>query len=108
MEIGSIVETVADFEDLRRIWGFAYPKKGEVLTVASITRHPSTLPRRQGIVLLTFEETPNLVGLSDKTINGDVNFLELLLPEDIQKLLKEPIKRKINNGNKQQTCKESS
>ena len=40
MEIGSIVETVGNFETERKNWGLPYPKTGDVITVMAITKHP--------------------------------------------------------------------
>lgn len=95
MKIGSIVETVGDFEDVRREWGLPYPKKGDVLTVSSITEHPHISVRKKGIVLLNFEEIPNLIGVCDKKVNGSPNFIELSLPNDIEELLKAPLEHKM-------------
>ena len=91
MKIGSIVHTVADFEELRVQWGFPYPKKGDVLTVSSIAKHPNNDVDKAGVVLLNFEELPSLVGVCDKKIDGKPNFLELILPGDIEEILKAPI-----------------
>lgn len=91
MEIGSIVETVADFESERRYWGLPYPKKGRVLTVSSISKHPVEDVSRLGIVLLTFEEIPNLKQICDKKVNGEPNFIELILPDDILEIFEQPV-----------------
>ncbi len=91
MQVGSIVETVGDFETVRIQWGLPYPKKGDVLTVMAITKHPNRDVSKKGIVLLHFEEIPNLTGVCDKTINDKPNFVELLLPDDIEELLKYPL-----------------
>ena len=91
MKVGSLVETVADFENLRREWGLPYPKKGDVLTVMAITKHPNNFVSRKGIVLLHFEEIPNLHGVCDKQVTGKPNFLELQLPDDIEELLRAPL-----------------
>lgn len=91
MKVGSIVETVADFEMERIEWGLQYPKKGDVLTVSSITKHPNKQVSGKGIVLLNFEELPMLPGLCDKTIRGKDNFIELLLPDDIEEIIKNGI-----------------
>lgn len=96
MQIGSIVVTTGDFEKVRFEWGLPYPKKGDVLTVCSITKHPNSHCNKKGIVLLKFDEIPSLVGVCDKTINGDPNFIELPLPDDIEELLKIPEKYTIN------------
>lgn len=96
MQIGSIVETVGDFEDIRREWGLPYPKKGDVLTVMAITKHPNSNVSKKGIVLLHFEEIPNLTGICDKQINGKPNFVELLLPDDIEELLKTPLEHEYS------------
>jgi hypothetical protein len=91
MRVGSIVETVADFEQLRRVWNLPYPKKGDVLTVSAITRHPNPEVNKRGIVFLHFEELPGLTGLCNKTIYNKPNFLELTLPDEIMELLEQPI-----------------
>jgi hypothetical protein len=87
MQIGSIVETVGDFEDLRGVWGLPYPKKGDVLTVAGIDKHLNPKLRQKGVALLRFEEILNLMGVCDKRIDGRANFVELQLPEEIEELL---------------------
>ncbi len=87
MQIGSIVETVGNFEKIRRMWGFPYPKRGDVLTVCSIIPHSNTDVRKRGIVLLHFEELPDVPGMCDKDINGKPNFIELKLPEFIAEVL---------------------
>mgnify|MGYP001573299130 CR=1 FL=1 len=94
METGSIVETVGDFEEVRRQWRLQYPKRGDVLTVSAVTPHPDAECRRKGIVLLYFEEIPGLTGISDKKIDGTPNFVELRLPDEIMELLQEPMKQK--------------
>jgi hypothetical protein len=96
MQIGSIVETVGNFETERKNWGLPYPKTGEVLTVMAITKHPNKDVSRKGIVLLHFEEIPNLTGICDKTIQGKLNFVELLLPDDIEELLKAPLEHECS------------
>ena len=52
MQIGSIVETVGNFETERKNWGWPYPKTGDVLTVMAITKHPNADVSKKGIVLL--------------------------------------------------------
>jgi len=96
MQIESIVETVGDFETVRMQWGLPYPKKGDVLTVMAITKHPNSDVSKKGIVLLHFEEIPNLTGVCDKTINGKSNFVELLLPDNIEELLKAPLEHECS------------
>ena len=78
MKVGSLVETVTSFEEQRRTWGFNYPKKGEILRVRDIQAHPNKSVRNKGISLLYFEEYPDLVGICDKTIHNEPNFLEIL------------------------------
>jgi len=85
-------ETVVSFERMRQIWGFPYPKKGDVLTVSCISKHGEPHMNKIGAVLLHFEEIPNLIGVSSMMKDGSYNFKELLLPDDIEELLKEPIK----------------
>ena len=83
MKIGSIVETVGDFSEERKVWGLDYPYIGDVLTVSFIEEHPNDEVREAGIVLLHFEELPNLIGLCDRTYDNKPNFLELTLPDDL-------------------------
>ena len=90
MQVGSIVETIANFEELRAIYGLPYPKKGDVLTVSAITKHPNSELNKKGIVLLFFEEIPNLPGVCDKEITGTINFQELSLPDDIIEIIEQP------------------
>lgn len=96
MQVGSIVETVGDFETVRMQWGLPYPKKGDVLTVMAITKHPNRDVSKKGIVLLHFEEIPNLTGVCDKTINGKPNFVELLLTDDIEELFKHHLEHEFS------------
>ena len=96
MQIGSIVEMVGNFETERKNWGWPYPKTGDVLTVMAITKHPNADVSKKGIVLLHFEEIPNLVGICDKTIQGKPNFVELILPGDIEELLKAPLEHECS------------
>lgn len=78
MQTGSLVETVADFSESRRVWGLPYPNKGKILTVSNIEKHPNVQLQRKGIVLLHFIEIPFLPGICDKTVHGDENFKEVL------------------------------
>jgi len=87
MRVGSIVQTTNGFKKERAYWGFSYPKKGDVLTISAITPHANPNVNKKGIVLLYFEETPNLIGLCDKTVNGNPNFIELKLADEIKELL---------------------
>lgn len=96
MKVGSIVQTVANFETLRAIWGLPYPKVGDVLTVCAITQHPNNEVSKKGIVLLHFEELPNLTGLCDKEVSGKPNFIELMLPDEIEDILKAPLEVEHN------------
>lgn len=89
MEVGSIVVTISDFETVRKIWGFNYPKKGDVLTVSNILPHRNVELAKKGICLLFFVELPNLIGVCDKKYNGILNFEELLLSEEISEILNE-------------------
>lgn len=95
MRTGSIVETVANFNDLEITWGFSYPKRGDVLTISSIKRHHNASLDKKGIVLLCFEELPNLVPLCDKTLSGIPNFIELILPDDIKEILEMPLEKEL-------------
>ncbi len=89
MQVGSLVETVGNFENARLTWGFDYPKKGDILTISSITKHPNVEVSKKGIVLLRFEEKPNLTGVCDKTVHGEANFVELMPPMSLEELFKE-------------------
>lgn len=77
MKVGSLVETVTCFEELRRTWGINYPKRGEILRVRDIQPHSNKSVRDKGIVFLYFEEYPDLVGVCDKKVCGEPNFLEI-------------------------------
>ncbi len=48
------------------------------------------------MVLLNFEEMPDLIALSDKQVNGKPNFIEVLPPIDIQEVLE--VKKKWQDG----------
>ena len=85
MKAGSKVETVSDFSYLRSEWDLPYPSKGDILTVSSITPHHKKDIRDKGIVLLTFEELPDLVPVCDKDFNGNPNFIELVMFDDVLK-----------------------
>lgn len=88
MKTGSLVEAQTSFDEERKQWKFAYPKRGQILTVSSAYPHHNPHCRKLGILLLTFEEIPGLVPLSHKTIQGFENFKELEIPENfMEKLL---------------------
>lgn len=89
MQIGSLVKCVSSFEDLRLIWKFDYPKIGDILTISNISKHPNKECSNKGIVLLSFEEKPDLIfGVCDKTVDGKVNFVEVLPPINLEEELK--------------------
>lgn len=96
MKIGSIVETIECFEELRKTWKIPYPKKGDVLTVKSITKHPNNECKAKGIVMLQFEELNNPFGICDKQVNGKHNFVEMQLSDDIEEMLKAPLEHEIS------------
>lgn len=85
MQVGSIVESQSNFDDVRNVWtDYDYPVMKQVLTVKTMTKHP-----RWGInkntykfYLLTFEEMETYP-LCDK------HFLELQPPMDLSELMKE-------------------
>jgi hypothetical protein len=80
IHIGSKVITQTGFKKLKKIYGFTYPKKNQVLTVSQISMHPNPECREKGIVLLRFLETPELhVGICDRKVNGKLNFKEVEL-----------------------------
>ena len=93
MQIGSLVETVGDFEEIRSTWHLPYPKKGDILTISGISKHGNSSVSKKGIVLLNFEELPNLVGVCDKTIHGEPNFVEVLPPITMSEVFKKELKR---------------
>lgn len=93
MQIGSIVQTVGCFKEVRETWKIPYPKKGDVLTVKLITKHPNKECHDKGIVMLQFEELANTFGICDKQVNGKYNFLELRLPAEIEEMLEAPLER---------------
>jgi len=96
MKEGSLVVTVGDFEELRRSWGYPYPKKGDVLTVSSIEPHPVSEIRNAGIVLLNFQELPGLIPVCDRKLSGGDNFQELQLPNGAEGALSKKLDGVIN------------
>ena len=83
MRIGSIVETVADFTEVSKVWGYNYPDKGQLLTIRLIEDHPVPDVAALGIVLLYFEELPDLVGVCNKKADGIPNFVELITSHNL-------------------------
>lgn len=77
MKIGSVVETVGNFDELRNLYGFPYPQIGDVLTVSDIYSHPNTKLQKKGVRLLYFKELPTLTGVCNKNKNGEPLFIEL-------------------------------
>lgn len=85
MQVGSLVETISDFSELKKEWNFInYPNKGDILTVKNIMPHPHNQMRHLGAVMLTFEELDNPYGISDKKVDGTPNFIELQPPMNIE------------------------
>lgn len=78
MKVGSLVEVITDFEELREVWGFNYPRKGDVLTILQVEPHH----KWKKINLLWFEELTNVPGICNKTTKGIWNFKELLSLEE--------------------------
>lgn len=102
MEVGSLVRTVGNFERLRVEWEYRidFPRRGDILTVATIGPHPNDHCRKHGLSVLTFEERPGLFPMSDKDIHGNLNFEEIQKPMDmdfIQAIQKEAVS-KDNKG----------
>lgn len=88
MRVGSIVQAVADFTEIKRVWPMLpYPNKGDILTVSAVCEHPANDSRSPDAVMLWFEELPGSWGIADKTIHGEDNFVELLLPDDMEEIL---------------------
>ncbi len=83
MQVNSLVKCLTDFEQVRKEWGFKYPYKNDILTISAIESHPVGHCRRLGINLLWFHETPELVGVCDKDIEGIWNFMEIQPPMEI-------------------------
>lgn len=84
MQAGSLVETVGNFDSVRLFWGYNYPKKGDVLTISNLEPHHNEECRAKGIMLLYFEELPDLVGVCDKNMKDEPNFIELQPPMDLE------------------------
>ena len=65
MQVGSLVQTVGDFTEVRKDWGHLveYPNKGDILTVISVSPHLHKNMRRIGAVMLVFEELNNKLGI---------------------------------------------
>lgn len=90
MKTGSLVKCVTNsFDELRRLYGFDYPVKNEILTVSDVSPHPVIACRRLGIVLLQFEDKPALCQVCDKDIHGNIHFIELLPPIEFEKELEQ-------------------
>lgn len=87
MKVGSIIKCVVSFEHLRSIWGFDYPKMGDILTISHLNPHPTREGKLHGILELYFTEKPKCIGLCDKQANGNHNFIELVPPIDLEKEL---------------------
>ena len=86
MKVGSIVEAVADFTEIQRTWPMLpYPKKGDILTVSATQPHP------HGGLMLWFDELPGSWGIASETVQGEYNFIELLLPDDMEEMLSAPL-----------------
>lgn len=83
MNIGDLVQTVGNFESLRKIYKFPYPKIGDILTISKIESHPNYSLRKDGIILLFFEELPDLVGVCDKTIENIPNFVKIEITKNL-------------------------
>jgi len=75
--IGESVTTFADFADLRKEWGYPYPKIGEVLTIERVEDHPDQECKDNGIVLLQFKEKPGLCGVCNKNMNHQLSFVKI-------------------------------
>lgn len=95
MKVGSTVETKADFSEERTTWGLPYPKKGDLLTISYMQPHHNPHARRLGIVLLKFEELPNLIPISHKTIHNKINFVEVLPPMNMQEAVDEVLSERL-------------
>lgn len=83
MQIGSLVQCVADFSELEKIYGIEYPKDKEMLVVSGIENHPDINCRKKGIQILHFEEYPDHPGCCDKTLDDIDNFVELQGPGEM-------------------------
>jgi hypothetical protein len=95
MQVGSLVETVSNFKEIRDVWDVPYPNKGDILIISAITQHHNKKIRKKGIVLLQFEELPNNHGICDKKVNGKPNFIELLPPIDLQTMMSRNLKNQL-------------
>jgi hypothetical protein len=71
MKVGSLVEAIDNFDDVRALWNLPYPHKGDRLTVTTIEKHPF-----HDFYLLTFEEMWTFP-LCDR------NFIELEIPDGV-------------------------
>jgi len=78
MQVGSIVQSKSNFDDVRIIWNLPYPVMNQILTVETMIKHPKWYQR--GIAfkfyLLTFEEMYTMP-LCHR------NFVELQPPMDL-------------------------
>lgn len=82
MQIGSLVQCVTDFSHQELQTGMKYPENQEMLVICGIEEHGNADCRKKEIVLLTFEEYPDLHGICDKRIDNTPNFVELQPPAE--------------------------
>lgn len=87
MKTDDIVQAVSNFTRVRIEWGLPYPKKGDVLTIAYVEKHPNKKCRKMGIILLHFKELPGMTGICDKTIYGRKNFIKLEFGGDAAQII---------------------
>jgi hypothetical protein len=94
MKVGSLVQCVTSFEDLRAIWHFDYPIFGEILTVTGVDQHHVPEFALQGIVLLHFDERrgpPS--GICNKDCRGNVNFIEVVPPINLEAVFEQSMEK---------------
>jgi hypothetical protein len=87
-KIGQKVVCVSSFEELRKIWGFSYPKVGEIVEVLSIRKHHAVDDYLISITGLECEVCASRF----KPLQYDVFSNEEIIREIITERLEKPIK----------------
>jgi len=90
MQIGSLVQAIEDFDDVRRDWGFNYPNKGDILTITDIEPYTfGDMAKQKKYVMLYFEELRLPLGICSRC------FREVQPPMDLSELMRLPAREEI-------------
>lgn len=83
MQVGSLVETIVDFNDVKAKWPYYnYPNKGDILAIKTMHKHHKwgINKKTYKFYLLTFEEMITFP-------LADINFRELQPPMDLTSIV---------------------